>query len=191
MRVASKTETGSASEASRPLEAHAAEVARLAGLTASALGLPAEEISRIQLAALLHDVGKTAIPESLLDKPGPLDPAEWSLIRTHTLIGERIVLSAPSLAHVSDLVRSSHERVDGGGYPDGLSGHEIPQGARVIAVCDAFDAMTSCRPYRTTVSPLRALTELRRAAGSQFDPLIVKAFNAWMLSARASVARAV
>ena len=111
-------------------------------------------------AAALHDVGKVAIPDAILDKPGPLDEAEWEFMRTHTLIGERILAEAPALAEAAKIVRSSHERYDGDGYPDGLAGDEIPLAARIIAVCDSFDAMTSDRPYRTAMSTEGALSEL-------------------------------
>jgi len=127
-------------------------------------------------AAELHDVGKVAIPDAILNKAGPLDEAEWSFMRRHTIIGERILLSAPALRPVARLVRSSHERWDGGGYPDGLAQEEIPLGARIVAVCDAFDAMTTDRPYRRRVSDAAALAELRGNAGTQFDPQVVKAF---------------
>jgi two-component system, cell cycle response regulator len=166
----------SATHARPGLAQHASRVANLAVLTARQLGVTALEIERIRLAALLHDVGKTALPDSLLSKPGPLDPVEWELMRTHTLIGERIVCGAAPLAHTAGLVRSSHERFDGDGYPDGLSGNQIPQGSRIIAVCDAFDAMTNDRPYRRAVSSVQALLELRRVAGMQFDVPTVNAF---------------
>ena len=126
--------------------------------------------------AKLHDIGKMAVPDAILSKPGPLDGEEWDYVRQHTLIGERIVAAAPPLAPVARLVRSSHERWDGGGYPDGLRGDEIPLGARVVAVCDAFDAMTTQRPYREPVSEVAAEAELRRCAGTQFDPMVVEAF---------------
>ena len=96
----------------------------------------------------LHDVGKVAIPDAILDKPGPLDEDEWAFMRRHTIIGERILHAAPALAAAAPLVRSRHERFDGTGYPDGLAGDDIPLGARIIAVCDAYDAMISDRPYR-------------------------------------------
>jgi HD-GYP domain-containing protein (c-di-GMP phosphodiesterase class II) len=127
-------------------------------------------------AAALHDVGKVAIPDAILDKPGPLDEAEWEFMRTHTLIGERILAEAPSLTEASKIVRSSHERHDGTGYPDGLAGDAIPLAARIIAVCDSFDAMTSNRPYRTAMSMEGALSELYNCSGTQFDPVVVKAF---------------
>ncbi len=108
----------------------------------------AEQLDEVRRAAELHDVGKAAIPDAILNKPGSLDPGEWTFMRRHTLLGERILAAAPALAPVALLVRSSHERWDGSGYPDGLAGERIPLGARVIvSVCDAFDAMTSERPY--------------------------------------------
>jgi len=127
-------------------------------------------------AAALHDVGKVAIPDAILDKPGPLDETEWEFMRTHTLIGERILAEAPSLAEAAKIVRSSHERHDGGGYPDGLAGEEIPLAARIVAVCDSFDAMTSDRPYRTAMSTEGALSELHNCSGTQFDPVVLAAF---------------
>jgi diguanylate cyclase (GGDEF)-like protein len=160
------------------LHDHAGGVARLAELTAAALGLCDREVRHTRLAAELHDVGKAAIPDAILDKPGALDAGEWDFIRRHTLVGERIVRAAPALAHVADLVRSSHERFDGTGYPDGLAGDRIPLGSRVVAVCDAYDAMTSTRVYRSSVAPVEALAELRRCAGTQFDPVVVDAFCA-------------
>jgi two-component system, cell cycle response regulator len=182
--------TAALSSVTLALEAHAAEVARLARLTAEELRLSAFAVDRVELAALLHDVGKTTIPEALLCKPGLLDPAEWQIMRLHTLTGERIVSGAAALAHVADLVRSSHERFDGEGYPDGLAGDRIPLGARIIAVCDAFDAMTTDRPYRAARSRLVALAEVRRCAGGQFDRLVVTAFGEVALRLPAHAAQA-
>ena len=159
------------------LATHATSVADLAAATAARLGLPAEAIARTRIAAELHDIGKTAIPASILAKPGPLDDDEWEFIKRHTLIGERIVAAAPALAHIAPVVRSSHERQDGHGYPDGLSADSIPLGARIVAVVDAFDAMVTHRAYKPAVSASEALAELRRCAGSQFDPLVVDAFS--------------
>jgi two-component system cell cycle response regulator len=166
------------SERSPDLDEHLSGVARLAAHTAQRLELPDHEVGRIRLGAELHDVGKTAIPEAILTKPGPLDDDEWAFVRRHTLIGERIVRAAPSLAHVAELVRSSHERFDGGGYPDGLAGREIPLGASIVAVCDAFDAMVGERPYRKAMPIADALAEIRRCAGTQFDPAVAEAFCA-------------
>ena len=152
------------------------DIGQLALAVGRELHMGPEGLDEVARAAELHDVGKIAVPDAILDKPGSLDPVEWSFMRRHPLIGERILLAAPALRPVARLVRSSHERWDGGGYPDGLSGNEIPLGARVVAVCDAFDAMTTERPYRTSVSDADAIMELRRCAGTQFDPIVVAAF---------------
>jgi diguanylate cyclase (GGDEF)-like protein len=155
---------------------HAA-VARLAGAIGERMGLPAEERAQLRQAAELHDVGKLAIPEEVLHKPGPLEPAEWAFVRRHTLIGERIIGAAPALAGAAKLVRSTHERLDGSGYPDGLIGDQIPLGARIIAVADAFTAMTSPRPHAAELTVPEAIAELRRCAGTQFDPTVVEVFS--------------
>jgi two-component system cell cycle response regulator len=165
------------SECSSSLKSHVSSVGRLALLVAKRLQLSRTEQARIQLAAELHDIGKTAIPDSILNKPGELSSQEWELMRCHTLIGERIILAAPSLAQTAALVRSSHERIDGASYPDGLTGDEIPIGSRIIAVCDAFDAMVSDRPYCSAISVADALAELRCHAGTQFDHQIVDTFE--------------
>jgi HD-GYP domain-containing protein (c-di-GMP phosphodiesterase class II) len=159
------------------LDEHVERVSELAGTVAESLGEPEHEVWRVRLAAQLHDIGKTAIPAAILDKPGPLDEREWEFMRRHPLIGERIVLAAPALVGTAPLIRSSHERLDGGGYPDRLIGEEIPLGSRIIAVCDAFDAMTSDRGYRRSISIAAALEELKRHAGTQFDPAVVAAFS--------------
>jgi diguanylate cyclase (GGDEF)-like protein len=157
---------------------HTDGVASLARQVARLLGLPAEQLEQICHAAELHDIGKVAIPDAILAKPGPLNDAEWAFMRRHTLIGERIVTAAPALAPVARLVRASHERWDGGGYPDALAGEDIPLGARIVAVCDAFDAIVSDRAYRPRRTTAEALAELERCAGTQFDPAIVAAFAA-------------
>jgi len=151
-------------------------VARLARSTAQSLGLGEDEAERIEIAARLHDVGKLAIPDSILAKPGPLDAREWVIMRTHAEIGERILLAAPSLAYAAELVRSHHERHDGGGYPDRLAGEAIPLGARIIAVCAAFAAMMRNRPFSDAITVEEALDELRRCSGAQFDPVVVDSF---------------
>jgi HD-GYP domain-containing protein (c-di-GMP phosphodiesterase class II) len=133
-----------------------------------------EEVAR---AAELHDVGKVAVPDAILDKPGPLEEDEWAFVRQHTLIGERILGAAPALRGAARIVRSSHERWDGTGYPDGLAGEDIPLGARVVSVCDAFDALTSGRPYRGAVDTPAAIEQLRSGAGPQFDPRVVAALE--------------
>ena len=153
---------------------HVDRVSELCGAVAQALGQPQGEVARVRLAGQLHDIGKTAIPAAILDKPGPLDEQEWEFMRRHPLIGQRIALAAPALASTATLIRSSHERIDGAGYPDGLIGDDIPLGSRIVAVCDAFDAMTSERPYRGAVGIDDAIKELKRCAGTQFDPNIVE-----------------
>lgn len=162
-------------ERSPELGTHLDEVTQLCKAVGQALDLPEDQMSHLLHAASLHDVGKAAIPEAILDKPGPLDDDEWAYIRRHTIMGERILAAAPALASAAKLVRSSHERLDGHGYPDGLTGEQIPLGSRIIAACDAYDAMTADRPYRTAMSTEVALAELRACAGSQFDPAVVDA----------------
>jgi diguanylate cyclase (GGDEF)-like protein len=152
------------------------DIGELALAVGRELHMGPEGLDEVARAAELHDVGKIAVPDAILDKPGSLDPVEWTFMRRHPLIGERILLAAPALRPVARLVRSSHERFDGGGYPDGLRGDEIPLGARIVAACDAFDAMTTDRPYREAVSEADAIGELRRCAGTQFDPMVVEAF---------------
>jgi diguanylate cyclase (GGDEF)-like protein len=158
------------------LSAHIDGVAAVAEATARELGMSAQDLELVRATGELHDVGKTAIPEALLDKPGPLDEVEWEFVSRHSLIAERIVAAAPALAPVAKLVRSVHERWDGSGYPDGLAGEAIPLVARVVAVCDAFHAMVSERPYRRAMSAEGALDEMHRCSGTQFDPAVVEAF---------------
>jgi HD-GYP domain-containing protein (c-di-GMP phosphodiesterase class II) len=160
------------------LHEHLHGVAGLAVAVARALGLTAEQVDEVGRAAELHDIGKIAIPDAILHKRGPLDDDEWRLMREHTLIGDRILSAAPAMRPVARVVRSSHERFDGSGYPEGLAGEQIPLGARIVAVCDAYDAMTSTRPYQCRLAPAEALEELQRCAGNQFDPAVVAAFCA-------------
>ncbi len=156
------------------LHQHVRDVGLLATAVGRTYDLDSEQLDELGRAAELHDLGKLAIPDRILDKPGPLSEAEWRLIRQHTIIGERILNAAPALRPVARLVRSSHERWDGEGYPDRLAGRAIPLGSRIIAVCDAFDAITSERAYDAARSRGEALAELRRNAGSQFDPEVVE-----------------
>jgi HD-GYP domain-containing protein (c-di-GMP phosphodiesterase class II) len=156
------------------------EIGRLSVLVGRKLGMNEEQLDELRRAAELKDIGKTAVPEAILNKPGPLDGDEWMFLRRHTLVGERILAAAPALNPVAALVRSSRERWDGSGFPDGLARTEIPLGARIIAVCDAFDAMVAERPYSPQMSPDVAFAELHRKAGTQFDPDVVGAFEiAW------------
>jgi two-component system, cell cycle response regulator len=159
------------------LHEHLTDVAGLVKRLADEMELSAEQQDEVMRAAELHDIGKMAIPDAILNKPGPLDGQEWEFMRKHTLIGERIIAAAPALAPVASLVRSSHERWDGEGYPDGLRGERIPLGSRLVTVCDAYEAMTTTRPYKERLSPAEALEELKRCAGTQFDPEIVVSFE--------------
>lgn len=160
------------------LAPHAETVSSLAEELALKLGLAPHVIEQVRLAAQLHDIGKIAIPDTLLGKLGPLSADERQFIHRHPIIGERIIRAAPDLAEVAPLVRASHERFDGSGYPDALSGDEIPIGARIIAICDAFDALTTDRPHRSARTPADALAELERCSGTQFDPQILTVFRA-------------
>jgi diguanylate cyclase (GGDEF)-like protein len=155
---------------------HLAGVSELAEEVARRAGLGDAEVEEVRLGAELHDVGKMGLPDEILNKPGRLTNQEWAFIARHTLIGERILFAAPALEDVASLVRASHERWDGEGYPDGLAGNDIPLGSRIISVCDSFDAMMSDRPYRPAMGLDEALAEVRRCAGSQFDPAVVDTF---------------
>ena len=172
------------------LEGHLGGVAHLAGAVGRHLGLEGEALEHVLVAAELHDVGKVAIPDAIINKPGPLDDDEWAFMRRHTLIGERIVAAAPALGGVAKLVRASHERWDGNGYPDAIAGQDIPLGALIVAVCDAYDAIVADRPYRRGRSAAEAMAELRRCAGSQFDPAVVDAFAAVLATQDATDAAA-
>ena len=158
------------------LREHSSQVAQLAMAVARRLGLAGEEIDEIARAAELHDVGKVGIPDAVLDKPAELDSTEWELMHQHTILGERILNAAPALRPVARIVRSTHERWDGTGYPDGLRGTDIPTAARIVAVCDAYEAMTSHRAYREAIGHEAACQELRDMAGTQFDPDVVAVF---------------
>jgi two-component system, cell cycle response regulator len=164
------------SEHQPALHAHLRGTAELALAVGRELGMAPEALDEVARAAELHDLGKIAIPDAIVDKAGPLDETEWSFMRRHPIIGERILLAAPALRPVAGLVRASHERYDGSGYPDGLKGDQIPLGARVVSICDAFDAMISDRPYRERLTEAEALEELRRYAGRHFDPEVVQVF---------------
>ena len=155
------------------LHAHLEGVAALALEVGKRLGLAAGELEELSRAAQLHDLGKVAVPQEILDKPGALDEREWEFIHQHTVVGERILRASPAFRDAATIVRSSHERWDGTGYPDGLAGEEIPPASRIVSACDAFEAMTSTRPYRMARPVDEALAELRRCSGTQFDPAVV------------------
>ncbi len=163
---------------------HANEVADLAVSVGERMGVSGAELDRLRYGALLHDVGKIGVPGEILRKPGPLTPAERERMDQHTAIGAHMLERIPFLAPVAPLVRSAHERFDGGGYPDGLVGEEAPRGAMIIAACDAFHAMTSNRSYRRAMAHEEAVRELEANSGTQFDPLVVEALVAELTSAR-------
>jgi two-component system cell cycle response regulator len=160
------------------LHQHARAVATLATRVAAALGLDAHARATVACAAELHDLGKVAIPGAILHKPGPLDAEETARLRRHVEIGEAMMRDAPALRAAAAVVRASHERWDGAGYPDGLAGAAIPLGARIVAVCDAYSAMRQARAYGGVLDDAQARAELRRCAGTQFDPAVVAAFGA-------------
>ncbi|MEK6250790.1 MAG: HD-GYP domain-containing protein [Actinomycetota bacterium] len=165
--------------ASRPeIAAHSDDVHIVAGAMARWLGLSGQRLEDVLVAARLHDIGKLAIPAGLLGKQTPLDPIEWVAIRRHTIVGEQILVSVPELRGAARLVRHSHERWDGFGYPDGLSGEEIPLGSRIISCADAFAVIRSDRSYRPGSSTAEALAEIHACAGTHFDPAVVEALEA-------------
>ncbi len=155
---------------------HSEWVSRYAVMIGRQLGLGEEEVEELRFAGYLHDVGKIGISDRILGKPSQLSPEQWRLMRKHPVVGARILEPVNMPAAVKGAVRHHHERFDGRGYPDGLAGEEIPLGARVLAVADSFEAMTANRPYRKALSEERAVAELRRCAGTQFDPAVVDAF---------------
>jgi response regulator RpfG family c-di-GMP phosphodiesterase len=156
---------------------HSDELASLARRVGERLELPARELLELEFAARLHDLGKIGVPDQILRKPGPLTEQEWDVVRHHPAWGAEMLASIPGLERVASLVMSHHERYDGQGYPDGLSGDEIPLGSRIISTCDAYQAMVSNRPYRPALAPVHALRELREQAGTQFDPDAVDALS--------------
>jgi diguanylate cyclase (GGDEF)-like protein len=160
------------------LKGHTSSVATLSVEIGRRLGVSDAELEELELAAQLHDIGKIAVPDDVLHKPGPLTDSDWNLIRQHTIVGQRILSASPALRRVGEIVRATHERWDGTGYPDQLAAQEIPFAARLIAVCDAFDAMTSTRAYRPPLTVAEAILELERCSGMQFEPALVAAFTA-------------
>jgi diguanylate cyclase (GGDEF)-like protein/putative nucleotidyltransferase with HDIG domain len=164
---------------------HSDGVAELAVAVAARLGLGAADVEQVRRTALLHDVGKLGTPRELLVKPGRLTDEEWVVIRRHPADGAELLRRDPALAAIAPAVRACHERWDGAGYPDGLAGEEIPLVARLVAVCDAYDAMTGDRPYRAPRTRAEAVDELRACAGSQFDPAVVGALVEELLAAPA------
>jgi putative nucleotidyltransferase with HDIG domain len=157
---------------------HCKDVVRLALDLARELRLDVDEQRTVEFGALLHDIGKIAVPKEIVNKPGKLDPREWEIIKTHTVEGQRMLERVGGfMGKVGRIVRCHHERWDGGGYPDGLCGEDIPLEARIISCCDAFNAMTTNRPYRKAMPNAVALAELVEHAGTQFDPQVVAALS--------------
>ena len=154
---------------------HGEDVAVLAERVALRMALSSAQARDVRYAAMLHDIGKVAVPSEILLKPGPLTDEEWVTMRTHAAIGGELVGRIDAFAHLAPAVRASHERWDGGGYPDGLAGESIPLAARIIAACDTYDAIVTDRPYRPARSPAEACEELHRVAGSQLDARVVEA----------------
>jgi len=163
--------------ADRDAYAHAYRVAALAASVGCALQLPGDDMASLERAALLHDVGKLAMPDAVLRKPAPLTIEEQDLIRQHPQIASDLIAGVPYLRAAADLVRDAHERIDGLGYPNGTPAADMALGARILAVADAFDAMTRPRVFRDAVTPAEAVLELERCAGTQFDILVVAAFK--------------
>jgi HD-GYP domain-containing protein (c-di-GMP phosphodiesterase class II) len=156
---------------------HSDDIEIIAGAIARWLGISGRGLENLLVAARLHDIGKLAIPAEILSKPTPLDPVERVAIRRHPIIGEQILVWVPQLRGSAPLIRHSHERWDGTGYPDGLAGEAIPLGSRIIFCANAFDAIRSERPYRPGCSAGEALAEIRACAGTQFDPTVVEALE--------------
>src|SRR6185312_2916846 len=172
------------------LNGHSRRVARHATMIARGMGLPNEEVARIRAAAAVHDVGKLRTPKAILNKPGRLTDEEFEVIKLHPVDGADMVaaLGDPELTRI---VRHHHERLDGAGYPDRLRGEEIPLGARIIAVADTFDAITSARPYREAAPHQKAIDILRTEAGTQLDPEAVRSFLAYYSGSRPTVVWAI
>lgn len=163
---------------------HSETVVDLTARVGEALGLDPVEVDDLRTAALLHDIGKVGIPDSILHKPAALDEREWEIMRQHPAIGERILRAIPGMGSIARVVRHEHERWDGGGYPDGLAGDRIPFGARIILACDAYHAMVSDRPYRKAMPYRAAIAELTDNAGTQFDPRVVEALVGYLFGRR-------
>jgi putative nucleotidyltransferase with HDIG domain len=157
-------------------QGHSQKVSAYAALIAEALDMSDAEVEEIRLGAVLHDIGKVAIPENILNKSGPLNPDEWDTMKSHVIFGAKILEPLTPLARVREMVLHHHEFFDGSGYPNALSGEQIPLGARIIAVADAFDTITSDRTYKKARAAAEALAELERCANAQFDGKIVSLF---------------
>jgi HD-GYP domain-containing protein (c-di-GMP phosphodiesterase class II) len=158
-------------------KAHSEAVVELSAATGRKLGLSEPHLDEVKQVALLHDLGKIAVPEPLLRKPNALAPQEWAQVRRHSEVGARIVSSIDELSHLAPAIRAGHERWDGLGYPDGLSGEGIPLTSRIVSLCDAYDAMVSDRPYSAALSRRDAMSEVAVGSGTQFCPTCVRALR--------------
>ncbi len=177
--VATLTTLADTVEARDPYtQQHAMEAAKFATRVARRMGLPEDQVEIVRLAAILHDIGKIAVPDRILHKEGPLTPEERKLVQTHPEVGAYLIGGIPFLRDVATVIRHHHERHDGTGYPSRLPGEAIPLGARIVAVVDAYSAMTTDRPYRRAMSHADAVAEIRRYAGTQFSPDVAAAFVA-------------
>ncbi len=177
--VATLTALADAVEARDPYtRQHAMGAAELATRVARHMGLPEDQVETVRLAAILHDVGKIAVPDRILHKEGPLTPEERKLVQSHPEVGAHLIAGIPFLRDVATVIRHHHERHDGTGYPSRLPGEAIPLGARIVALVDAYSAMTTDRPYRRAMSHADAVTEIQRHAGTQFSPTVAAAFVA-------------
>jgi len=170
--------TSALDQRDRVTDGHSRRVADLSLMVARELGIEGDDLLDIERAAILHDIGKLAVPDAILSKPAELTPDEWLEMRRHPDVGYQLVRDVPFLNRAAEIIRGHHERFDGTGYPLGLKGDSIPLGARIFAVVDAYDAMTSDRPYRLALSHEEALAEIRYRAGTQFDPVVVVPFFA-------------
>ncbi len=181
---------GAGLEISMPgIESHSRRVACYAAAAARELELPCVEVERVRRAAAIHDIGKVEMPPGLVNRPGPLSPHEFAIVKRHAQAGERIARQFGQ-GDLAAIIRHHHERFDGDGYPDGLAGERIPLGARIVAVADTFDAVTSTRPYREAMAEREALSLLWSEAGRQLDPKVVAAFCAYYTGPRGSLRQA-